>query len=148
MTPSPWLYDFLKQWEKFRPTAYKPTKDDAWTIGFGSTIGVKEGDTCTLEQACEWLKEDAEDAADAVRSRMLAKLTQNQFDSLVSLVFNIGEVQFATSTLLRNLNANDYAGAQEQFHVWNHQAGKVLGGLTKRRAAEAEHFGSTSPPKP
>lgn len=149
MTTSPWLYDFLKQWEKFRPTAYLPTPKDVWTIGYGSTDGVREGDTCTREEAFARLDKDVQWAVDAVNRLVREKLKQHQFDALVSLVFNIGSTAFKNSTLLEKLNAGNYGGAQEQFHVWKKQAGKTLAGLVKRRAAEAEHFGSTaSPPKP
>lgn len=152
VTPSPWLYEFLKQWEKFRPTAYLPTKNDVPTIGFGHCRGVKMSDTCTLEDAEDWLHADSASASACVSREVTVPLTQAQYDALVSLTFNIGNGAFTESTLLRKLNDSDYAGAQEQFHVWKKQAGgKTLAGLVKRRAAEAEHFGSTapaSPPKP
>jgi GH24 family phage-related lysozyme (muramidase) len=67
-------------------------------------------------------------------------MTQGQFDALVSLVFNIGRAQFATSTLLRLLNVGDKAGAAAQFPRWNKQGGVVLAGLTARRELERQRF--------
>lgn len=140
MTPSSWVYEYLKSIEQLRVTAYLPTPDDVWTIGWGHTHGVREGDTCAVAQAMEWLEEDLADTAAAVNRLVTAPLTQCQFDALMSLVYNIGEGNFATSTLLRLLNAEDYTGAADQFLRWNHQHGVVLAGLTARRAHERERF--------
>lgn len=139
---STWCYDFLKQFEKFRPTAYLPTKKDKWTIGWGHTSGVKEGDTCTTEQAMTWLHDDIATAVAAIHAHCTADLTQPQFDALVSLVFNIGTGAFEESTLLRKLNDRDYGGAAAEFPRWDKQAGAVLNGLLARREAERKHFES------
>ena len=66
--------------------------------------------------------------------------TQGQFDALVSFAFNVGLANFKGSTLLKKHNAGDYAGAAAQFPLWNKAAGKVLPGLVKRRAAEAQIY--------
>lgn len=140
MTPSTWLYVFLKQYERFRPTAYKPTPHDVWTIGYGHTAGVKEGDTCTMAQAQIWLEADVAAAVDDVNRLVSRKLTQNQFDALVSLAFNIGSGNFAGSGLLKYVNAgNDHAAAAD-FDNWDKQAGEVLNGLLARREAESQHY--------
>jgi hypothetical protein len=79
------------------------------------------------------------------------ELSQNEFDALVAFVFNVGEPQFANSTLLRVLNTGDKAGAAEHFAEWNHQDGKVLPGLTVRRAQEKALFTAAArlpPPEP
>lgn len=110
------------------------------TIGIGHTGGVKLGDHITAEEAREYLRRDLDEAEDVVRRRVNVKLTQGQFDALVSFVFNVGPWAFAGSTLLRKLNARDYAGAAAEFGRWTHAAGKVLPGLVKRRAAERELF--------
>lgn len=130
----------IKASEALRLKAYLPTKDDVPTIGYGHTRGVKLGDTCTLEQAEAWLREDCEDAENDVLATVKVPLTQNQFDALVSLVFNIGGKAFRASTLLKRLNAKLYQQAADQFPRWNKQAGKVLNGLTKRRARERSLF--------
>lgn len=140
MTPSPWLYSFLEQWERFRPMAYKPTKNDRWTIGYGRAHDVKEGDTCTLDQAKQWLQEDTVWASNAINTYVAAPLTQNQFDALCSLVFNIGGPAFEGSTLLHELNDKHYTAAADEFLRWDHQNGVVLAGLRDRRKAERDHF--------
>lgn len=139
MTPSAWLYAFLKQYERFRPTAYLPTPRDVPTIGYGHTRGVKMGDTCTMAQAEEWLAQDVVGATADV-NRVTHPLTQNQYDAVASLVFNIGGPAFETSTLLRKLNAGDMAGAALEFPKWDGQAGATLPGLLSRREAEQAHF--------
>ncbi|EBG9759466.1 lysozyme, partial [Salmonella enterica] len=68
------------------------------------------------------------------------KLTQGQFDALVSFAYNLGARTLSTSTLLRKLNAGDYAGAADEFLRWNKAGGKVLNGLTRRREAERALF--------
>jgi len=75
-----------------------------------------------------------------VKDPVKVHLSQNQFDALVSLVFNIGGGAFKGSTLLKKLNAGDYAGAADQFLVWNRAGGKVLKGLTTRRESERKQF--------
>jgi len=116
------------------------TGGDPWTIGVGRAHGVKEGDTCTEEQAREWLREDCETAEKCINNSVGVTLSQNQFDALVSLIFNIGCGNFRKSTLLRKLNEGDDAGAAEQFKVWNKAAGREMAGLTNRRHAEAALF--------
>lgn len=141
MTPSPWLYDFLKSYEKFRPTAYKPTPKDVWTIGYGHTQGVKEGDTCTTTQAQAWLVGDVAWASAAVL-KACPGATQNQFDAMVSLCFNIGAPHFAGSDLVRLVNSGNNARVviTAAFDNWDHQAGAVLPDLLRRREAEAQRF--------
>lgn len=76
----------------------------------------------------------------AVNQSVRVPLTQNQFDALVSFVYNVGVAAFKGSTLLRKLNNRDYAGAADEFLRWNKSGGKALGGLTRRRAAEKAMF--------
>ena len=130
----------IKDFEKYRGEAYLPTPKDVWTIGWGHTRNVEEGDTCTVEQAEEWLRADCYDAERAVNRLVHVELTQNQFDALTSLVFNIGSTNFATSTIRKLLNVQDFAAAAEQFPRWNKQKGKVLNGLTRRRKIERALF--------
>lgn len=140
MTPSPWLANFLKQYERFRPTAYKPTPNDVWTCGYGHTKGVTQTTTCTMAQALEWLEDDISERAVLPVCRLVnVPLTQCQFDALCSLVFNCGPDPLE-KTLGQLLNAKDYAGAAAQFKRWDRQAGKELDGLEKRRIAEMNHF--------
>lgn len=145
MVPSPWLYNFLKSFERFRPSAYPATKKEKakgiWTLGYGHTEGVKEGDTCTMAQALEWLQDDTAGAVLEVCRLVKVPLNQNQFDALVSLVFNCGDEPLLM-TLGHKLNAGDYAGAQAEFTRWDHQGGEWVKGLDARRDAEAARFGT------
>lgn len=141
---------FIRGYEKLRLVAYKPTPNDVWTLGWGHTRGVKEGDTCTPEQADAWLLEDLSDAEACVNKRTKnCALTQNQYDALVSLCYNIGCDNFSGSTVLRCLLDGDDDGAANAFIMWNKQrdkktgALKVVDGLTNRRKAEADLFRTT-----
>ncbi|WP_151765994.1 lysozyme [Acinetobacter colistiniresistens] len=118
---------------------------NVWTIGFGTTIypsgkKVKQGEKCTPQQANEYFAHDLKRFEASVNNLVKVPLSQNQFDALVSLVYNIGSGNFASSTLLKKLNAKDYAGAADQFPRWNKAGGKVLNGLIRRRDAERALF--------
>lgn len=105
------------------------------TIGVGHTgHDVKPGMTITREQSQSLLMKDLEWAEAAV-NKVKVPLNQNQFDALVSFVFNIGANAFAKSTLLKLLNAGDYGGAAAQFMVWTKQKE-----LTGRRQGERDQF--------
>lgn len=111
------------------------------TIGVGHTgPDVHIGQTITEAEAMALLRADLGTAEAAVNRLVTVPLTQNQFDALVSLVFNIGEGNFSKSTLLRRLNAGEREAAAGQFGRWNKSKGVELAGLTKRRAAERELF--------
>ena len=116
-----------------------------WTIGFGTTVypngvKVKKGDSCTLDQAKQFKAHDLKRFEKTVDDLVQVPLTQNQFDALVSLTYNIGPGAFEKSTLLKKLNTGDYQGTAYQFTVWNKGGGKVLQGLVNRRAKEKEVF--------
>jgi lysozyme len=117
-----------------------------WTLGHGHTKGVKPGDTCTREQAEQWLLEDVGEAIDTLMGMVEVPLNQGEVDALVSFVFNFGAGKFRTSTLLRLLNEGEFAQASAQFPRWvngtNPKTGlrEVLPGLVKRRAAEKALF--------
>lgn len=113
---------------------------DVWTIGMGHTRGVKKGMVCNIEQAQIWLVEDLEDAEADVERLVTVPLNQNQFDALVSFVFNLGGTKLAGSTLLKHLNAGRYKEAAGQFKLWKLVAGKPSNGLVRRRAAETDLF--------
>ena len=137
----------LKASEGLRLKAYPDpgTGGDPWTIGYGHTAlagppVVKRGMTVTAEQAEAILRADVEKFAVGVSKLIKVALNENQFGALVSFAFNVGLGNFAKSTLLKKLNAGDYAGAADQFPKWTKAAGKVLPGLVKRRAAERALF--------
>lgn len=134
----------IASFESFEPKAYY-CPAGVLTIGYGHTgtnvqgQELKEGDTVNHEQAMRLLYEDVLWAEDAVNEQRL-NLTQNQFDALVSFVFNVGATAFAHSTLLKKLKSCDFEDAADEFLRWNKAGGKVLRGLTARREAERELF--------
>lgn len=95
-------------------------------------------------QAQAFFNGDTRPTAELINSLVRVELTQNQFDALCCLTFNIGHAAFAGSTLRRKLNAGDYAGAAAQFDVWNKETvnGKktISNGLVTRRAEERALF--------
>ncbi|HBO6773379.1 TPA: lysozyme [Pseudomonas aeruginosa] len=134
--------DIIKKFEGFSEKAY-PDPAHGWrvpTIGYGTTSGVKMGDTITKERAEELLREDVKRFEGYVDRLVKVPLTQGQFDALVSFTYNLGPGALEKSTLLKLLNRGDYQGAADQFSRWVNAGGKRLGGLVKRRAAERVLF--------
>lgn len=137
----------IRQFEGFSAKAY-PDPAHGWkvpTIGYGTTAGVKMGDTITKDRAEELLREDVRRFEAQVLRLVKVPLTQGQHDALVSFVYNLGAGNLSNSTLLRLLNAGDYAGAAAQFDRWVYASGKKLAGLVKRRAAERALFEGDTP---
>ncbi|ENI1055666.1 MULTISPECIES: lysozyme [Serratia] len=134
--------EFIKGFEQLRLKAYPDpgTGGKPWTIGWGHTKGVKQGDRITQEQAEQFLSDDLAVFELTVNSAIKRPMTQNQFDAMVSLAFNIGGSAFAGSTLVKKFNAGDAKGAADEFPKWKNSGGKVMPGLVKRRAAEREVF--------
>lgn len=128
-----------EQFEGCRLKAYLDQVGIA-TIGFGHTQGVRLGMSCTQEQAEAWLLEDVAESEHAVNALVKVPLTQNQYDSLVDMVFNVGIGNFQKSTLLRLLNIGAYDRASLEFEKWNKAGGIVRDGLTRRRLAERDLF--------
>lgn len=142
--------DLVKEFEGLRLTAYRDAVG-VWTIGYGTTaaagVGIepRAGMTITQADAEEYLRRGLDKFAAQIRPHIAVPVTDNQFGAMVSLAYNIGPGAFIKSTLLRRLNAGDYIGASAQFAVWNKAGGKVLAGLTRRRAAERKLFDTASP---
>lgn len=128
------------QHEGFRDTAYHATAEEKArginTYGFGTTEGVKPGDKITVEAALVRALRDSAKFEGAIKRCVTVPLHQHEYDAYVSLAYNIGEGAFCGSTLVRKLNAGDYAGACAEISRWDKQGGRVLRGLTKRRAEE------------
>jgi len=132
--------DLIKHFEGCELEAYK-CPAGVWTIGYGHIKGVQEGDVITEQQADDMLVEELEEYENYIHNLVSCPLNQNQFDALVSWVYNLGSSNLQASTLLKVLNAGDYAGVPAQMLRWNKAGGKVLEGLTRRRQAEADLFG-------
>jgi lysozyme len=113
---------------------------DVPTIGFGHTRGVKDGDTCTQEEANQLLADDLEEFEGYVTKLVDIDLTQNEFDAMVAWTFNLGPTNLKSSTLLQKLNEDDRADVPHQIKRWNKAGGIVLNGLVRRREAEALLF--------
>lgn len=135
--------DALKQYEGYRSKAYQDSVG-VWTIGYGTTKiegkPVEPGMTCTPEEAELYLRADLAWAQTAVNQLVKFQLTQPMFDALVSFVYNVGETAFKNSTMLKKLNAGDYAGAANEFDRWVYAGGKLLPGLVSRRKLERTMF--------
>ncbi|MGK3192499.1 lysozyme [Enterobacter soli] len=134
----------IKEFEGCKLTAYQDSVG-VWTIGYGWTQPVdgkpiRAGITIKQETAERLLKTGLVSYESDVSRLVKVGLTQGQFDALVSFTYNLGALSLSTSTLLRKLNAGDYAGAADEFLRWNKAGGKVLNGLTRRREAERALF--------
>lgn len=132
--------DLIKEFEGCRLKAYK-CPAGVWTIGYGHTgkVGDKpicEGMTITELMAETLLAIDLQQFEQAINTLVKKPLTQNEFDALVSFVFNIGIGNFQKSTLLKLLNQGNFELAAERFLDWKYSKGKVLTGLKRRRIAE------------
>lgn len=140
MKPSTVCIEMIQFFEGFRSEAYRDSVG-VWTIGYGTTRGVKPGDTITRKEAEERMLDELDrDYSPVVRTRVTVPLTQSMFDALSCFVYNTGGTQFARSTMLRKLNSGDYEGAAEEFDRWVYADGKKLNGLVNRRRAEKELF--------
>lgn len=132
-----------EEFEGLRLTAYQDSVG-VWTIGYGHTgADVHAGLTITQQQASDLLMQDVSSAVAAVNRLVTVPLTQNQFDALVDFTFNLGQGNLAKSTLLREVNAGNFAAAAAQFIVWDRAGGVEVAGLKRRREAEAALFQST-----
>lgn len=131
----------IMQYEGYRSAAYIPVPGDVPTIGHGTTryengAPVQMGDRVTPERAQVLLRNDASKFERAVKRCAPVPMYPYEYDAFVSLAYNIGESAFCKSTLVRKLNAGDYAGACREIEKWVYFKGKTLPGLVKRRADE------------
>lgn len=129
----------IKKFEGCKLESYKCAAG-VWTIGYGSTKGIKEGMSISQEEADNLLLEDVAVFEDNVLDAVTMPLSQHQFDALVSWTFNLGGANLKASTMLKKLNAGEYEEVPAQIKRWNKAGGKVLQGLIRRREAEALLF--------
>lgn len=131
---------FIMDWEQCRLKAYLDS-GNVCTVGWGATGPDITIDTIwTQDQADARLRDDLQVALDAVHRHVTKPLTVNQEAALASFVFNLGETQFAKSTLLRKIREGDEIGAALEFTKWHHVGQKPLKGLLRRRLDEAALF--------
>jgi len=129
---------WLAMSEGFTDRAIQPLPGDKWTYGFGTTDGVKPGDTISPPKALERKLRDVQAFEGALKQCVTVPLAQGEYDAYVSLAYNIGGTAFCSSTLVRLLNAGDYAGACKQILRWDRFKGHPVRGLTLRRQREYE----------
>jgi lysozyme len=122
--------------ESYTDRAIIPIAGDVPTIGFGTTEGVKMGDRTTPVKALARIALDISGRERSMKRCMAVDLHQYEYDAYVQLAYNIGVPAFCGSTLVRKLNAGDYAGACAEISKWNRAGGRVVHGLTVRRAEE------------
>jgi lysozyme len=135
----------IKDYEGLHLTPYLcPAR--IWTIGYGHTRTVRAGMRITPEQADQLLDDDLALVSRSVRQLVTVPLTDNQFAVLVSFAFNVGIGNFEKSTLLKLLNRGWYEQVPAQLMRWNRARGEVLGGLSRRRAAEARLWNAPDAP--
>lgn len=132
----------IKSFEGLELKAYKDVVG-VWTIGYGSTHYVKEGQELANEEAAEeLLAKDLTQYENVVNRAVRVQINQNQFDALVSFTYNLGGGALRKSTLLKKINREaDYLQIKKEFLRWNRAGGRVLNGLVRRRKAEAKLFG-------
>ena len=130
----------IRNFEGCRLTAYQDVVGN-WTIGVGH-VGpeVGAGLVWTQEQANDTLRVDVQKAADAVNKVVVVPLTQNQFNALCSLAYNIGCEAFTRSTLVRLLNTGDVSSASLEFIKWDEAEHRIIPDLLRRRQAETALF--------
>ena len=135
--------DLIKEFEGYSERVYL-CPGGVYTIGYGHTKGVQVGNTCTREKAEEYLKADLRDTEEAVLDLVDVPLTQNQFDALVSLVYNIGSGNFYDSTIRKVINykVSNIDEYRRAWMMWVKAQGRVLKGLVRRREAEFKLFSS------
>ena len=136
--------DFIKSHEALRLKAYQDSKG-VWTIGWGHTKNVHPGDVITREQAEQFIRDDFAWVertlnADLVTGRDKPLVTQNEFDALCSLVFNIGSNAYLDSTVRRKIKQGDKMAAAHAFGMWVYSNHKFVQGLANRRADEVRLF--------
>ena len=137
------LIGMVAGYEKYVPNVYMPTPNDVPTIGYGTTVNPDTGKPIRMTDrrideatAKRWLITDVAKTEAKMRQCVRVPVTQGEWDAYTSLAYNIGTGAFCGSTLVRKLNAGDYAGACKQILRWDKQNGRVLRGLTRRRNAE------------
>lgn len=138
--------ELIRRFEGFRSDTYLDASGIP-TIGYGHKILRDESfpDGISEARARELLTADAAIAARSVERLVKVPLTQGQFDALADFCFNVGGARLSASTLLRDLNAGEYAAARQQLLRWDRAGDTVLPGLKARRQAEFDLWGSAVP---
>lgn len=135
--------NFIRKVEGLEHNAYQD-EGGVWTIGYGHTRGVKEGDNISTHKANMYLNTDLIIFEIQLQKLIRADLNPNQYLALLSFIYNIGATQFADSTLLKYVNEGKFELVPDELRKWNKVNGEVSLGLTRRREREANLFMSES----
>ncbi len=131
--------ELIKKFEGCETTAYQDSVG-VWTIGFGQTEGVEEGQTCSVEDAESMLADEMDEYEGYVNNMVKVELQQHEFDALVAWVYNLGPTNLGESTMLKVLNGGQFDRVPDEMNRWTRAGGKILEGLVRRRQAESLMF--------
>lgn len=138
--------NLIRQFEGLRLKPYYDTFGCIWSVGYGFTE--YDNKKVTENYPLNLTEQDCIDELERLVSLVLVNikelvkvdLNDNQYAALCSFTYNVGISNFEHSTLLKLINENELEAASEQFLLWNHSGGKIVTGLTNRRAAEKRLF--------
>ena len=131
--------ELIKKFEGCETTAYQDSVG-VWTIGFGHTKGVEEGQTCSIEDAESMLADEMDEYEGYINNMVKVELQQHEFDSLVAWVYNLGPTNLSESTMLKVLNGGQFDRVPDEMNRWTRAGGEILEGLVRRRQAESLMF--------
>ena len=131
--------ELIEKFEGCETSAYQDSVG-VWTIGFGHTKGVEEGQTCSIEDAESMLADEMDEYEGYINNMVKVDLQQHEFDSLVAWVYNLGPTNLGESTMLKVLNGGQFDRVPDEMNRWTRAGGKILEGLVRRRQAESLMF--------
>ena len=131
--------ELIKKFEGCETTAYQDSVG-VWTIGFGHTKGVEEGQTCSIEDAESMLADEMDEYEGYINNMVKVDLQQHEFDALVAWVYNLGPTNLGESTMLKVLNGGQFDRVPDEMNRWTRAGGEILEGLVRRRQAESSMF--------
>ena len=131
--------ELIKKFEGCETTAYQDSVG-VWTIGFGHTKGVEEGQTCSIEDAESMLANEMDEYEGYINNMVKVDLQQHEFDALVAWVYNLGPTNLGESTMLKVLNGGQFDRVPDEMNRWTRAGGDILEGLVRRRQAESLMF--------
>ena len=131
--------ELIKKFEGCETSAYQDSVG-VWTIGFGHTKGVEEGQPCSIEDAESMLADEMDEYEGYINNMVKVELQQHEFDSLVAWVYNLGPTNLSESTMLKVLNGGQFDRVPDEMNRWTRAGGEILEGLVRRRQAESLMF--------
>jgi len=131
--------ELIKKFEGCETSAYQDSVG-VWTIGFGHTKDVEEGQTCSIEDAESMLADEMDEYEGYINNMVKVDLQQHEFDSLVAWVYNLGPTNLGESTMLKVLNGGQFDRVPNEMNRWTRAGGEILEGLVRRRQAESLMF--------